>query len=292
MNTDFEKAFKNYFGNNQESSTIKDRTGDIAKPEDETYTYRTEENNIRTDVGKRELRYNVPVLMADGNIDKIDDLIDIIKKLCNAAWGSDWGEIGPDLKRGEDSGEIIMPQITVEVNERDIADHMPLKPVLMNTVKEIVDGQPTGDSLLMYRQWFDCNIEFDFYGHSPKEVRELQYNFEMLIQIYTGYLKRHGVSEFIFLREFPSKSSLNFTENTPMRTTVFYARIERVTPVRMSLINKVNATIGLREINNQAVESVIEHNQSINIMSDASLSSLEFDIDIDFSNSEVDYSDV
>ena len=55
--------------------------------------------------------------VADDNIDDIEQLADILKKLCNAAWGAGWGELSPDLKRGENSDNIKLPQITLDVNE-------------------------------------------------------------------------------------------------------------------------------------------------------------------------------
>jgi hypothetical protein len=59
--------------------------------------------------------------VADDNIDDVEQLADILKRICNAAWGHDWGELSPDLKKGENSDSIILPQITVDINTRDIA---------------------------------------------------------------------------------------------------------------------------------------------------------------------------
>ena len=289
MSSTFEEAFKNYFSDEplKENS---DLTGLIAKPEDKTYTYKSDEN-IRTNVDKHAFTTDVSHLTADDNVDSLEQLCNIIKPLLNAAWGTSWGEFSPDLKRGENSDRIIVPQITVDINERDCADKMPLKPVLTNTVKEIVNGVETGDSLLIYRQWFDCNIEFDFYGRTSKEVRDLQNKFEILIQVYAGYLKRHGVSEIIFLREMSARNSLNFTEQTPMRCLVFYVRFERITPVRRSLINKINTSIGAKEISNEAVNMTVERNKSITALNENSPVN-DLDFIFQSGNTGVDYSDI
>ena len=227
--------------------------------------------------------------MADDNIDGIEQLCDILKKLLNAAWGSNWGEISPDLKKGEDSSKIVTPQITVDINNRDIAEKMPLKPVLINTVKEKVNGQYTGDSLLIYRQWFDCVVEFDFYGRTAKETRQLQYKFESLLAIYTGYLKRQGVSEILFLKEVSSRNSLNFTEQVPMKCLMYWVRFERITPIRQSLINRINADIGVKAISEEKVKMVVEANQNI-----TSNSQDPVEIEFDFFNQDtgVDYKDI
>lgn len=286
----FEQAFSNYFGLNTKQQTQQDFTGEITKPQDKTYTYKSDEN-IRANVEQHTFMTDISHLTADDNVDSLEQLCNIIKPLLNAAWGTSWGEFSPDLKRGENSDKIIVPQITAEINERDCADKMPLKPVLTNTVKEIVNGIETGDSLLVYRQWFDCNVEFDFYGRTSKEVRDLQNKFETLIQIYSGYLKRHGVSEILFLREMSARNSLNFTEQTPMRCMIFYVRFERIIPIRRSLINKINTDIGIKQLTNDSIKSTIEKNKSIAYLNEKSeITDLDFIFESE--STGVDYSDI
>ena len=107
-----EKAFANYFG----SKAIEDITKIIAEKDDVTYTYKENQVNPREDVESNRFTIGELALMADGNIDSVEQLCDILKKLLNAAWGSNWGEISPDLKTGEDSSKIVVPQITVDIN--------------------------------------------------------------------------------------------------------------------------------------------------------------------------------
>lgn len=280
-----EKAFANYFG-----TTVKnDVSKIIAEKNDTTYTYNENQINPRENIENNYFSLGELSLMADDNIDGIEQLCDILKKLLNAAWGSNWGEISPDLKKGEDSSKIVTPQITVDINNRDIAEKMPLKPVLINTVKEKVNSQYTGDSLLIYRQWFDCVVEFDFYGRTAKETRQLQYKFESLLAIYTGYLKRQGVSEILFLKEVSSRNSLNFTEQVPMKCLMYWVRFERITPIRQSLINRINADIGVKAISEEKVKMVVEANQNI-----TSNSQDPVEIEFDFFNQDtgVDYEDI
>ena len=280
-----EKAFANYFG-----TTVKnDVSKIIAEKNDTTYTYNENQINPRENIENNYFSLGELSLMADDNIDGIEQLCDILKKLLNAAWGSNWGEISPDLKKGEDSSKIVTPQITVDINNRDIAEKMPLKPVLINTVKEKVNGQYTGDSLLIYRQWFDCVVEFDFYGRTAKETRQLQYKFESLLAIYTGYLKRQGVSEILFLKEVSSRNSLNFTEQVPMKCLMYWVRFEKITPIRQSLINRINADIGVKAISEEKVKMVVEANQNITNNNQDPV-----EIEFDFFNQDtgVDYEDI
>ena len=205
--------------------------------------------------------YNVQTFrhVADDNIDDIEQVAEILKKLCNAAWGAGWGELSPDLKKGEDSSEIILPQITIDTNIRDVAENMGgIKPKLVDIVNEVdANGVETGDAFLIYRQWFDCNVEFNFYGRTNKEARQLQKKFESLITVYTGYLKRQGISEIFFEREVSPKSSLNYDESTPMRCIYYYIRLESITPIRQSLINSINAEIGASKLSTDKVKTLI-----------------------------------
>ena len=207
--------------------------------------------------------YNIQTFrhVADDNIDDIEQLADILKKLCNAAWGANWGELSPDLKKGEDSSSILLPQITVDINTRDIAENIGgLKPKLIDIINEVdANGNDTGDAFLIYRQWFDCNIEFNFYGRTNKEARQLQKRFENLITVYTGYLKRQGISEMFFEREVSPKSSLNYDESTPMRCIYYYIRFESITPIRQSIINSINAEIGASKLNIDKVKALINN---------------------------------
>jgi hypothetical protein len=199
--------------------------------------------------------------VADDNIDDIEQLADILKRLCNAAWGPDWGELSPDLKEGENTSEVKLPQITVELNTRDISEGIGgLKPVLVDVVKEEDDnGNFTGDAFLIYRQWFDNIVEFNFYGRTNQEARRLKKKFETLIAVYTGYLKRNGISEIIFQQETSPRCSLYYSSNTPMRSVYYYVRFESITSIRQSLINSINLEIGANQVNADKIKTVIDN---------------------------------
>lgn len=252
-----EDIYNQYFG---KKSEINNATPQSSQPEMDVYAD-TKSKRLHVQETSTSKEYNPYVLrhVADDNIDDIGQLAEILKKLCNAAWGPDWGELSPDLKRGEDSSNIILPQITMEINTKDICEGLGgLKPVLVDIVKEVTEsGEETGDAFLVYRQWFDSVIEFNIYGRTNKEARELQKRFEKLITVYAGYLKRQGVSEILYEREVSPKFSLNYDESCPMRSIYYYIRFESITPVRQSLINNINAQIGVGSINADKVKTLI-----------------------------------
>lgn len=250
-----EEIYNNYFKdlNDHENASQAIISGNRKVFKDDGARVHVKETSMGTD---HEVSY---YNKADGNISNVEGLARILKELCNAAWGNDWGELSMDIKTGEDSAKLVLPQILVDVNTRDITDGFPLKPVLMDVqIEKDEDGNETGESYLMYRQWFDANIEFDIYAQNNKECRELLQRFEELIMVYTGYLKRKGLAEIFFLREISPKSSLNFSENTPMRCILYYVRFECVTPIKVSTINKINAKIGANQVTSTEVKTLLE----------------------------------
>ena len=258
---DIEKAMKEYFGKidgeRSTASTVDFSRNIYQKPKPTAIMHEVQGTNTWRN-GYR--------LLADGNIDDLENFANILKKLCNAAWGEGWGELSPDLKTGEDSASVILPQITVEMNTREPAEGMGgLKPRLVDIInEEDGNGNLTGDAFLLYRQWFDCNVEFNFYGRNSKETRELQKKFETLITVYAGYLKRNGISEIVFEQEVSGKCSLNFVETRPMRCIYYYVRLESITPVRQSLINEINMKIGASQLDVDKVKAAVTNGLGVN----------------------------
>lgn len=256
-----EEIYNSYFGKqNEEKSTV-------LQPVKQNNIYKDSKSariHINEQVLGREYESRTLRQIADGNIDDIEQLADILKRLCNAAWGTGWGELSPDLKKGENNSDVILPQITLEINTRDIAEGMGgLKPSLIDIIDEEDENHNlTGDAFLVYRQWFDSIVEFNIYGRTNKEARQLQKKFEKLIAVYTGYLKRQGISEILFEREVSPKFSLNYDESVVMRCIYYYIRFESITPIRQSLINSINAEIGAGQLSTDKVKTLISHSKN------------------------------
>ena len=254
-----EDMYNAYFG-------IKSKSGESTAPEKRQFIYSDDKSaRVHTNESISDVDYQIQSFrhVADDNIDDLEQLAEILKRLCNAAWGNGWGELSPDLKKGENSSEIIVPQIVLDINTRDIAEGIGgLKPTLVDIIKETDEnGQETGDAFLIYRQWFDTNVEFNIYGRTNREARQLQKKFENLLNVYTGYLKRNGISEMFFEREVSPKNSLNYNESTPMRCIYYYIRFESITPIRQSLINSINLEIGANQLDADKVKTLISNSR-------------------------------
>lgn len=207
-----------------------------------------------------------PRMTAYGNIDDIDQLGEILRKLLNTAWGSNWGMICPETSKGDDAESIKVPQINYSMNLREVSDGTKLKPQLMDTINEVVNGVNTGDAYHVYRQTFDCIVEFDFLDNTSTGARKLMARFEEMIGTYTGYLKSEGISEMFFLKEVPAKYSLNYVEGVPMKCLYFFVKLERNKTVRLSTIREIEQKLSAQsKISEQNSDDIINQKITYNL---------------------------
>ena len=70
---------------------------------------------------------------------------------------------------------------------------------------------------------------------------------------------------------------------------MYWVRFERITPIRQSLINRINADIGVKAISEEKVKMVVEANQNITNNNQDPV-----EIEFDFFNQDtgVDYEDI
>lgn len=219
MNDLFQEAYERYFS--EEESAPKVTVGES--------TIKNDSHSLPTSASRTRMT-------AKGNVDDIDKLGEILRKLLNTSWGSNWGTLSPETSKGEDAERIIVPQINYAINLREVAKGTSPKPTLTDTIDEVVNGKKTGDSFRIYRQTFDCIVEFNFWDATSKGCRALMNRFEENITTFSGYLKEQGVSEIFFLKEVPAKYSLNYSDGMPMRCLYYFVRLERVKSVRVSII--------------------------------------------------------
>ena len=177
-----------------------------------------------------------------GNVSTIDELGEILRKLLNAAWGSDWGIISPEIAKSNDNqdGSITVPQIVYNMNLREITENQNPKPTLTDLIDERdPNGNKNGTTKKVYRQTYDCIVEFDFIGKNSKQSSDLMQNFEDIIILFGSYLKQCGVGEMFFLKEVPSEYSLNFKSNVPIKVTYYFVRIQKIRTFNINQIQNI-----------------------------------------------------
>lgn len=175
------------------------------------------------------------------NIEDVDQLANVINMILLMSWGNDWGELTPEYVEDEPTPKF--PKIVYDVNARELSDHSGKKPILYSYEKEIVDGKETGDGFAVYRQWYDTVIEFNFYGTTIKECRELMKRFEKTLMSYIGLIKKQGLSEIIYLEEIPTEKSMKYKPGIPMKANAYYVRFEHIQKTRVSTLKQIEYSI-------------------------------------------------
>lgn len=189
-------------------------------------------------------RINTDRYHAEGSISDIDQVGELLRKLLNAAWGSDWGELSPELSLGESPSHTKLPAITYDIVSREISSGVGrIKPTLIESYSEVVDGKPTGDIISVYNQLFDCIVEFDCWGSSSLEARDLLNRFEKILTFHAGFLKERGIQEMFFLKEIPSKQSIHYLDDYYMKTIIYFIRLERKSFVRQSTFKDIEVEV-------------------------------------------------
>lgn len=199
-------------------------------------------------------------MSAQGNVRTIEELGELLSKLLNAAWGSDWGRITQELSEGIYPQAIVTPLIVYSTNLREISTGTNIRPQQTEIIKEVVEGSNIGDAFIVYRQSFDCTIEFDFFASTQEGARELRNRFEETMLTFTGYLKKSGVKEIYFLDEVPTKNSRNYMSNI---TTClhYFVRLERNNTVRVSTIRRIEQKIHIEStLASEKKSDVIQNN--------------------------------
>lgn len=178
-------------------------------------------------------------LQTDDDRDCLELICELFQQLTNAAWGTEWGEVSLDSPTGTDPTQVKLPWIVLDMNSREVQERRSLKPRQVSSVQEVINGKPTGDTLLVFQHSFDCILEVNFYANNMLEARHLMQRFEKLILIYAGFIKSEGVEELFFLKEVNSKHSINYTSHLAMKCSMFYVRFTREYIVRSSSIHSL-----------------------------------------------------
>ena len=186
--------------------------------------------------------------LVDADVDPLEHLCQALQLLTNTAWGPSWGLMTLETPTGTNPDELTLPCIVIDMSQREVQEKKSPKATMIRTVKESINGVDTGDHLQVYRQWYDCVIEFDFYGRNVLEARKLMHRFETLMIASGGLLKREGISEVFFLREVTPKQSLNYVSDLSMKCAMYYYRFEVDYVVRTSAINRIMLELERNEL--------------------------------------------
>lgn len=245
MNKEMDKIYQQYFKKTDTPSKA---------PLNETITI---ESDLKEEMLDGPLITEDLHLRANDERDCLELVVEVLQKLTNSAWGSDWGMLTIEAPSSMNPNEVILPAIAVDMNSREVQEKRSLKPRQTRTIKEVINGQATGDHLLVFQHFYDCILEINFYGRTMMEARRLMQRFEKLMLMYTGYIKAEGVDEIFFLKEVNSKHSVNYTSQLAMKCTMYYARFGREIIVRASSIRQIQLDFDMETDNLEEDSSIL-----------------------------------
>lgn len=211
------------------------------------------EKNYKNSIVQKKERYNktLSTMMdykyhSEGRIDNIDEFALLLSEIIKLAT-NDSITFKPAYSKTEKIGdEETLPIVTYDINNREISENCQLKPQLTDSFVDVVNGEKTGESIQVYRQWFDCLVEFDAYGVNGLQARKTLDTIEEILTLYAGYFKKAGVSEMFFVKEIPSKRSINYIRDVAMKSIIWYVKIEKIYISKSSILNKID--INLKDI--------------------------------------------
>lgn len=202
-----------------------------------------EKEKINQQIIEQNANNKVRMSTADGNISTVEEFAELLRVVINTVYGMNKVELKPELSYETTKEQLTLPVITYDTNSREGSKETPLKPAQMETIKEVVNGKLTGDNIIVYRQLFDTIVEFDIYGNNSLQVSKISKEFEDLLNHYTGFMKKLGVSEMFFLKEIPSNKSVHYIPDIPMKSLMWYIRLEKISTIRTSTLHTIDVKI-------------------------------------------------
>ncbi len=126
------------------------------------------------------------------------------------------------------------PTITVRITKREpwsmdrpFGDRKQLKPREFEIFRDRED--PTRNSIIVWRQAFDNLVRFDCWEQDPLKALRLNSWFERFMQLYTGVLKRNGVSEILYWERRDIQANERWRDELVGYYTQYYMRTEQLT---------------------------------------------------------------
>lgn len=167
----------------------------------------------------------------------LDGFVDTLRRLLDAAWGPDWGELGEEVSDFTDPENVKLPQVVFHLLSRvPNKEFSPLKKRYSDTLP---DPLYPGYHVEVWRRWYDCKIAFHCYARTNREARHLANKLAVFLDTYAGYFKEQGLSELLFLGEEEPERTRMAAGSLPVRTLLYLVRVEEVYVVRGKTLEEI-----------------------------------------------------
>lgn len=177
---------------------------------------------------------------AKGNIDT-EGFAELLDSLMKAAWGENWGTFTDQEPTGTTPENLPLPIISWDVVRRVPSEAM--KQPKHRNWGTIEDPNTPGEFLTVFRQWFDCEIEFKVWTKTSHEAKQLAKRLEALLLAYTGFFKEQGLQDLTFLSETSEGVQSTGRQDIACRRLLYLARVESIYAERTSALDEIQAKV-------------------------------------------------
>lgn len=135
------------------------------------------------------------------------------------------------------------PHIQFSIKNRKPKSDMYAKPKAMEEFVENGNGSRQG---VIYSQFFDYEIQFDILASDYITANKVMNAFEDAMFNYTGYFKRNGVSELLFLKQYTDTNLDAYRNTISVRSLEYLVTIDRIRVVYtsdLSVITEEDQTV-------------------------------------------------
>lgn len=158
-----------------------------------------------------------------------DDFIEMVNRIIKKVLGKYKVDFSPDegaRVKVPSTETLDNPHIQFTIVER-VPRSDSIKPRPRDYFEETNPNGTKGRKGIVYGQIFDYKIQFDILASDYKTANQVMILFEDAMFNYTAYIKKNGVNEIIFLKQF-TDSNLDVYRNTvSVRSLQYRVSIER-----------------------------------------------------------------
>lgn len=187
-------------------------------------------------------------LITEEHVDNFEKIEEMLEEILKIELEENWGVISFEAIKRNETDKIILPQINYSVKLREISKGKSHKPILTDVIDELDENQEkTGKVIKVYRQSFDCILEFRFLAKTQRECRRLMEDFEDIIVSYTGFLKKKGLGEIFFLKEISTEDSIDFDKNVSVKISEYFIRLEKVKTLNVNKLKNIEMKFSVKD---------------------------------------------
>lgn len=199
----------------------------------------------------------------------LNEFINLVHRLLNAAWGEEWGTFCEAFPNGQDPQNVKLPAITYMVKRKrpGLISKDGTREIKPRHRKDylVPDGEDkVADLVSIYAQWLDHDIVFDVWAETNTELTPFAERFEEFMMTYAGYFKSKGVGEIIFDDMVNEYGARGWRDNLVSRRYSYYVRLERHVLVPTNVIKEIISRV---EVYDKLPSDSSQNRESINFES-------------------------